>query len=333
MGVTDSQNLAGDAWVALTAMATVTDQLELGTSVTNPITRHPAVTAAAAQSLALLAGYRVTVGVGRGDSALAHLGRAPAPVDVLERYVAAVRTYVCGDEVEFSDLGFADSAAPDVSALGMADTPEASRLVWRRADDPVVSVEVAATGPKVIAAAARAADRVVFAVGADLARLEWGVGVARQARIDAGLDPDGIEFAAFVNLVPHTDVDVARALIAGSLATFARFSVMHGTVQGPADEAQRGVLAAVHESYDMKNHTRARSGQAERLTAEFIDSYGIVGSPEECVARLREIEELGIGKAIVIGPSPGSDRERSLEAEAFMAEEVLPAFTGDSEER
>ena len=48
LGVTDSQNLAGDAWVALTAMARVTDRLELGTSVTNPVTRHPAVTAAAA---------------------------------------------------------------------------------------------------------------------------------------------------------------------------------------------------------------------------------------------------------------------------------------------
>ena len=48
LGVTDSQNLAGDAWIALGVAASATDRLELGTSVTNPVTRHPAVAAAAA---------------------------------------------------------------------------------------------------------------------------------------------------------------------------------------------------------------------------------------------------------------------------------------------
>jgi 5,10-methylenetetrahydromethanopterin reductase len=91
MGVTDSQNHAGDAWVALTAAAARTTTLKLGTAVTNPATRHPAVTAAAA-SAAVVAGDRVSIGIGCGDSALAHLGRAPASVADLDRYVHAVRT-------------------------------------------------------------------------------------------------------------------------------------------------------------------------------------------------------------------------------------------------
>jgi 5,10-methylenetetrahydromethanopterin reductase len=101
MGVTDSQNHAGDAWVALTAAAAHTTTLELGTAVTNPVTRHPAVTAAA-----VVAGDRVSIGIGRGDSALAHLGRAPASVAVLDRYVRAVRAYLAGETVAFDDLGF-----------------------------------------------------------------------------------------------------------------------------------------------------------------------------------------------------------------------------------
>ncbi len=48
--------------------------------------------------------------------------------------------------------------------LRLADTPEASRMAWRRDDDPRVAVEVAATGPKVVTAGARSADRVVFAL-------------------------------------------------------------------------------------------------------------------------------------------------------------------------
>ena len=35
---------------------------------------------------------------------------------------------------------------------GRTDTPSRSRLVWRRDTDPVVPVEVTASGPKVIAA-------------------------------------------------------------------------------------------------------------------------------------------------------------------------------------
>lgn len=330
LGVTDSQNLAGDAWVALTAMAAVTDHLELGTSVTNPVTRHPAVTAAAAQAVAVLAagsgsGSRVTVGIGRGDSALAHLGRAPASVRTLERYLVALRSYLRGESVEFDALGFSEATAPDVSTLGLADTPAASRLVWRREDDPVVPVEVASTGPKVIAAAARSADRLVFALGASEERLAWGIETAKQARRDAGLDPDEVEFAAYLNVVPNPDVDAARASAAGSLSTFARFSVMHGTVQGPVDDTQRQVMERIHSSYDMRHHTRTDSDQATALTPDFVDTYAIVGPAEQCVERLRRIEALGVSKGIVIGASPGSDREQAAVARDLMRNEVLPA--------
>lgn len=326
IGVTDSQNLAGDAWVALTAMASATDDIELGTCVTNPVTRHPAVTAAAASSLAIVAGDRVTVGIGRGDSALAHLGRAPASVAMLERYLQVLRSYLRGDEVAFEDLGFSEATAPDVATLGLADTPQTSRMVWHRDADPHVTVEVASTGPKVIGAAARSADRIIFALGADPDRLAWGVETARAARREAGLDPADLEFGAYLNLVAHEDVAVARELIAGSLTTFARFSVMHGKVQGPADEAQRAVLEGVHSAYDMLHHTRSGSAQTRGLTDAFIDRYGIVGSADECVRRLQDIEAMGITKGIIIGPSPGSDRDQAALSAGLMRDAVLPAF-------
>ena len=326
IGVTDSQNLAGDAWVALTAMAIATERLELGTTVTNPVTRHPAVTAAAAQSLAALAGDRVCLGIGRGDSALAHLGRAPASVDHLEHYVRVLRAYLAGDEVAFDALGFSESTAPDVATLGLADTPAGSRLVFRVSDAPRVPVEVASTGPRVIAAAARSADRIVFALGAAPERIEWGIETALQARRDAGLDPEALEFAAYVNLVPHPDIDAARQMAAGPLTTFARFGVMHGKINGPVDEKQREVMQRLHASYDMHKHTQGRSAQAAALTPEFIDHYGIVGPAEGCVRRLEELGALGIGKIIVIGAGAGSDPEQTRTVDEVMREVVLSAF-------
>ena len=329
--VTDSQNLAGDCWVALTAMAGATTGLKLSTGVTNPITRHPAVTAAAALSLSILSARpdgsgRVAVGIGRGDSALAHLGRAPAPVALFERYLIALRGYLHGDGVEFADLGFEESAVPDVATLGLADTPDKSRLRWRRSGDPHVPVEVTASGPRVIGAAARSSDRVILVVGAESDRLRWGMEVARQARADAGMDPESLKFGAYLNVVPHPDAGAARHLAEGALTTMARFSVMHGKVSGPVSDHQRMVLERLHGAYNMNQHTRSGSEQAVALTPEFIDGYAVAGSPSRCIDRLCEIAKLGIDKVIAIGPSPGSDPAEAATCERLLAEEVVPGL-------
>ena len=246
LSVVDSQNLAGDAWVALSIAASHTSRLELATGVTNPVTRHPAVAAAAAASVQVQSGGRITLGIGRGDSSLAHLGRAPANVATLERYLESLQAYLSGEPLDFDRLAFHPTAAPEVAELGLADTPDASRLLWLDPAIPKVPVEVAATGPRVIAAAARHAERVVFALGADPERIRWGMETARAARREAGLDAETLAFGSYVNLVCHPDVEVARSLVSGGLSTFARFAVMHGQVSGPVSDAQRDVLTKVH---------------------------------------------------------------------------------------
>ena len=47
----------------------------------------------------------------------------------------------------------------------------------------LLPVEVAASGPKVIAMAALHGDRVMFTVGADVERLHWGIELARHANL------------------------------------------------------------------------------------------------------------------------------------------------------
>jgi 5,10-methylenetetrahydromethanopterin reductase len=318
MAVVDSQNLAGDPYVGLALAAHETERLRLGTAVTNPVTRHPAATAAAAVTLQVATQGRFVLGIGRGDSALAHLGRAPASVPTFERYLAALRSYLHGEEIAFDELDFHEGVAPPVAALGLADAPAGSRLHFLPPGLPTVPIEVAATGPRVLAAAARHADRVLLALGADPERVRWGIETVRAA--------GGESVGAFVNVVAHPDVSVARELASGGVATFARFSVMHGTVSGPVDAGQRDTLAAVHDAYDMTRHTQVGSPQAATLTPEFIDRFGIVGSPETCVAKLTELIGLGLDKLIVTGPTLGADRHEARVARDRFAAEVLPAL-------
>lgn len=327
LAVVDSQNLAGDCYVALTLAATASERIGLGTAVTNPVTRHPAVTAGAIASVQAASSGRACLGIGRGDSSLAHLGRAPASVSLLERTVEAIQAYLRGEALPFEALDFHEQVAPGVSTLGLADVPGASRLLWLDPGIPKVPVEVAATGPRVIGVAARHADRILFALGADPERLAWAIETARAARRAAGLDPDGIRFGSYVNCAVAKDPEVARGLVRGGLTTFARFAVMHGKVEGPATEEQREVLGALHRRYDMKRHTRSDSPQAALLPADFVDRYAVVGPPERCCERLRQLASLGLDKLVLVGPTAGADRDAARESERLMAAEVLPAFS------
>lgn len=321
--VVDSQNLSGDSYVALALAATSTQRLKLATGVTNPVTRHPAVTASAIASVQALSEGRAVLGIGRGDSALAHLGRGPASVRVLERYVDAVQRYLRRQAVGFDELDFHERLAPPVEQLDLADHPDDSRLVWLSDRWPKVPVEVAATGPRVIAAAAVAADRVLFALGADATRIRWGIDVARTARRQAGLDPEQLRFGAYVNLACHRLPAVARDVVRGGLSTFARFSVMHGDVLGPADDEQRQVLERLHDRYDMRTHTRRDSAQASVLSDAFVDGFAITGTPEHCLERLRGLRDLGLDKVVVIGPTAGVDRDAARECAVLLQGEVL----------
>lgn len=319
----DSQNLSGDVYVALAMAATVTKRLGLGPGVTNSVTRQAATTASAIASVQRVSDGRAVLGIGRGDSALAHLGRAPARVRQFERYVRQVQAYLSGQSVPFDAIDIPDRIAPPVATLDLADTPQTSRIDWI-ANVPKVPLEVAASGPKVIAIGARHADRVLFTLGADPARLAWGIETARQARRDAGLDADGVAFGAYVNCACHPNLEVARDLVRGGLTTFARFSVMHGQINGPLPEAQRQTLRALHDQYDMRAHTRGDSRQAGLLNEAFIDQYAVVGPPNRCIERLRALSNLGLDKVILsLGWRTNAVGQ---ESRALLEQEVLPAL-------
>jgi 5,10-methylenetetrahydromethanopterin reductase len=318
--IVDSQNLSGDCYIALAMAAAATARLKLGTGVTNPFTRHPAVTAGAIATVQAVSGGRAHLGIGRGDSALAHLGYAPASPRTLAGYLTKLQGYLAGEAVPFD-------AAGDLARLRLADQPTASRIGWIRPGRyPKVTVDVTATGPKVIAIGATHGDMVSLAVGAAPARVRWGVETARAARTAAGLDPDRLRLSAYVNVVVHDDPDVARTLGEGGLSLFARFSAMHGTAVGPATAEARRTFESVHAAYDMTVHSRSHTPQAAVLTGEFAREFGIFGRPAHCIARLRALIALGIERFVVVGPSRDADRAEIERAEHRFTTEVLPAL-------
>ena len=96
-------------------------------------------------------------------------------------------------------------------------------------------------------------------------------------------------------------------MISGSVGSFARFSVMHGTVAGPVAESQRDSLDAVHRAYDMTAHFTHGSPQSKELTDEVIDAFGIAGPASYCIERFAELAEMGLSRFYLTGPGRGAD--------------------------
>lgn len=318
--IVDSQNLSGDCYIALALAAHETGRIQLGTGVTNPFTRHPAVTACAIATVHAESGGRAVLGIGRGDSALAHLGYAPAPVRLFEHYLERLQGYLRGEAVPFE-------ADANVGSLGLATVPESSRIEWLRPGRyPKVTVDVAATGPKVIRSAARIADRVTFAVGADLQRIGWAMQTAEEARVEAGLPANTGIYGAYVNLVVNDDPGFARSLGEGGLSLFGRFQAMYGHTVGPSTTAARLATESIHDAYDMTRHSRSGSPQTERITSEFASQFGVFGPASYCIDRLRAVVDLGIQRLVIVGPGRDVDPGAAATAETRFVEEVLPAL-------
>jgi 5,10-methylenetetrahydromethanopterin reductase len=293
----DTQCLTPEVWSHLMLVATATERMEIGTGVTNPVSRDPAVTASAALGVQHASGGRVVVGIGRGDSSMAKIGRKPAPPAVLERYIEQLRAYLDGKEVDRDG------------------TP--SRIEWL--DDCEVArvpIEVAATGPKVIDLAARHADRICFAVGADTERIEECMARARRAAEAADRDPASPRFGAFINCLINDDRHVAREAIRGSLSVFAHFSGFQGMDIASLPEGVRAAAGHLRTAYDMKNHAVSAGAHAQALDAEFIHRFGIAGPLDEAMTRLREIRDTGVDFLRII---PGSrDMPPGIGAESIQ---------------
>jgi 5,10-methylenetetrahydromethanopterin reductase len=326
----DSQNRYADPFVCMGLAAGVTKTLKFSTGATNPVTRHPALMANVIGTVQVATGGRAYLGIARGDSALAHIGKAPAPPEVFERYCKVVQAYLSGNEVPFAEvdaaMGGVRKDLRSAEELHIGKVPTGSKLQWLPGDVPKVPMDVYATGPKIMAIGARHAEQLTFAVGAHPARIRWAMDLAKQVRREAGLDPNGISYGAMVGMGLDDDLDRARKRIAGVVAVSTRFSVMHGKPIGPVDKEDEPIFRSLHDGYDMTRHAVTTSNQAGLLPDWFMDKHAVIGPPAVARDRLIELFELGIERIVLLFNASHHGVQEEINAVyRRFAKEVLPA--------
>jgi 5,10-methylenetetrahydromethanopterin reductase len=304
LALTDSQNLAADVFVALALAARATSRISLATAATNPATRQPAVVASAIATIQAESGGRAWLGIARGDSALAYIGRKPMPLADFETALTQVQTYLRGESIDLN--GFT------------------SRLEWpRRLNLPKVPMSVAATGPRVIEIAARVADGITFSVGADLERLRPAIELARKTRAATKLPP--LRLGAYVNAIANPNVAEARQQVRGRMGVYARFSTMSRNVVDSLSPEDQQVAQALVDSYDLHAHAASGARHEAALSDDFVDRFGIVGPSEYVAERITELLRLGLDHVIVVGHSRNTPPDVFAESSRRFGEEVLPA--------
>ncbi|WP_420638353.1 LLM class flavin-dependent oxidoreductase [Candidatus Poriferisocius sp.] len=302
----DSQSLWADPFITLTLAAHHTENALLATTVTNPVTRHPAAAASAAMAVQQISGGRFRYGIASGDSALVNIGERPASVQELRDYTAAVKALSGGQEATWQghDLHMRWGPAP-------------------------VPVWIAAEGPRTQFMAGQIADGVILSnsLPADVCEIALG-NIAAGAR-SVGRDPDEVEVWWFANLLfaetQEAGLEQIKFLIAGTANHVYRF---HMDGKGlPEDVKPR--LAAMMAEYDSRHHAYAdganvNAGLADKhgLT-EFLATRGtIAGPPGYCIDRLSELAERGVNRLVLAQFMDDKD--------AWMhtfAQTIAPAFS------
>lgn len=273
----DSQSLWADLYVALTVAAGATSRVRIGPLVTNPVTRHPAVTAGAMASLQIVSQGRAFLGIGTGDSALANIGERPASVAAFGAYCETVKKLCDGETATWKGHEL--------------------KMSW-----PVqpVPIWMSAEGPRMLHLAGRLADGVIVASGISEGVIENVLDCVARGAAEVGRSLDDIEIWWMLKpyLAPTEEEawhDLAWTL-AGTANHLFRFSMegkfVPNELQGPIRQLQSRYASDTHG----KVAEGSRNGQLVQelgLTEWLGRRFTLAGPPETVIRRIEEIAARG----------------------------------------
>ena len=289
LGIADSQSLYRELYVSLTVAALATSRVRLGPTVTNVLTRHPAVAASAVSTLNELSGGRAFLGVGSGDSAVLNLGLRPAKLTQLREYLTVVRAFLSGESATYQG--------------------SEGHVRWSKGDVPILMV---AEGPKTLRLAGELADIALLHAGLTPQVLRESIERVCDGERAAGKRAGAVEIWAFAKCnVADTREEALEDIKMGLAAS--GHHAYRSTLEGKhVPEELREAVMTLQREYLTTEHkkigpTRNATLSDELGLTDFLaERFGVVGTPEECVEKSRAIQAEGVDVLLItaIGPRP-----------------------------
>jgi 5,10-methylenetetrahydromethanopterin reductase len=247
-----------DPYINLAAIALQTKNLRLGTGITNPYTRHPAVTAASIATLHELSGGRAFLGVGPGGAlTLDPLGiELKKPLTVLRELVETTRGLFNGEAVTYQGqmLRLA-SAKIDYAQPGME--------IW-----------LAGRGPKILSLGGEVADGVVLDFLYKESIPEWLSYVHAGAAL-SGNKPK-ICYSTVIVTSEKTLEEVRPHMTYRLVNTPPEVKERIGLSEKEADAIRQAMSLGLEEA-------------GKLVKDEWVRPFAIMGSIEECAQELKDL--------------------------------------------
>jgi 5,10-methylenetetrahydromethanopterin reductase len=299
----DSQMIWREAFVVLGAAALATSRIKLASGVTNPVTRDPAVLAAAFQTLAELSNGRVRLGIGTGDSSVETLGKRPATLADLEAAIQLMRGLLAGQTVPHP--------ASDMQV----------RLTYAQPSEAAPPVYVAVSSPRIHRLAGRVADGAIVLVGTDpdflkasWQELEKGAAERTPPR---DLRAEGFRVVCWTPCSIQSDGAAARAAVKAHVAR-----VLKRKLPFELDSATMRVVEQIREQYEYYEHMVPGTAHGKLVPDELVERFAIAGTPTEARDQLARLAASGLVDEIAIIPHTPEPVER--EQIIRMVGEMLP---------
>ncbi|HVC13260.1 MAG TPA: TIGR03842 family LLM class F420-dependent oxidoreductase [Acidimicrobiales bacterium] len=299
----DSPVLWQEPFVVYVRILEATERVTVGTMVTNPRSREWPVTASLFATLNDMFGNRTMCGIGRGDSAVRVLGERPTTLEEVGACIRFVKAVAEGREAE------------------LHGTPV--RLSWVR--DGSLPVWMAAYGPKALEVAGREADGVILQI-ADPFVISWAVGRARAAAEAAGRDPDALSICAAAPAYVGEDRAHQRDQVrwfGGMVGNHVADLVTRYGQESAAVPVELTAYIERRTGYDYAHHGRAGNPDTEFVPDEIVDRFCVLGTAADHVAKLRELEALGVTQFALYLMHDAQDATL-----AAYGDQVVPALSG-----
>ena len=271
----DSQLLWRDVFVTLTAAAEATERVQLGTAVTNLQTRHPAVLASAARSVAEIAEGRFVLGLGVGNSSVAPVGLRPSTQAQMREGISVLRGLLAGDDVEFGGVrsSLRDPGVPP-QLLMAASGPGNLRLAGELTDGAIL---LSGISPSTLASSRARVEEGAAAAGRDLADLQMVVSTFAHVTDDVARDSRQLK-----------PICAGIAQIGGGAAL--ALAGIHVEVPKRIPDVYPDLVHA--EDWDAAVEL---CGQwvSDEAVLRFATEFCLFGTPDEIAVRIAEVEATG----------------------------------------
>lgn len=280
-----------DVYALCAVVAGATKRLLIGPCVTDPYTRHPALTAMAIATLDELSGGRAVLGLGAGISGFHELGlERTRPARAVAEASALVNRLLTGEHVDFRGELFTFAGKLD--------------FIPPRASIPVY---IAAGGTRMLALAGEVADGVIIEGCMSPAYLDAVLRDVRRGALRADRDPAAIDIVARIDTAVSDTLerayDLLRPRIARHLANaapgFERFTARGLNVPQDLREHAAGI------GY---THDLARLAPLiDRVTPAMVDAFCIAATPATLGERIAPLVARGVTQ-LLINPIAPDDR-------------------------